>query len=56
MHSINYMVFCRHTGVGRYPEGFKIPGFRVALAFASLPGMTFELFCELWFRDTSSSI
>src|SRR5215813_14587739 len=28
----------------RYPEVFEIPGFRVALAIASLPGMTPELF------------
>ena len=47
MHSINHSVFCRHTGEGRYLEGFEVPGFRVALAIASLPGMTFELCCEL---------
>jgi hypothetical protein len=29
----------RHTGAGRYPNAFEIPGFRVALAIASLPGL-----------------
>ena len=28
----------------------KTPGFRVALAIASLPGMTFELCCEPWLQ------
>jgi len=28
------------TGSGRYPDAFEIPGFRDALATASLPGMT----------------
>src|SRR5438046_7451627 len=32
-----------HTGERRYPEVFEISGFRVALAIASLPGMTIEL-------------
>ncbi len=32
----------RHTGEGRYPDLFEIPGFRVALAVASLSGMTTE--------------
>jgi hypothetical protein len=27
-----------------HPEVFEIPGFRVALAIASLPGMTLKLF------------
>jgi hypothetical protein len=31
----------------------SVTGFRVALAIASLPGMTFELDCEVWFQDTS---
>jgi hypothetical protein len=35
-------VFDRHTGEGRYPDPFEIPGFRVTLAIASLPGMTIE--------------
>ena len=36
----------------RYPERayairpYEIPGFRVALAIASLPGMTFDLCCQ----------
>src|SRR6266540_3658247 len=34
----------------------KIPGFRVALAIASLPGMTFELCCELWIHHTLAMI
>jgi hypothetical protein len=33
-----------HTGAGRYANVFEIPGFRVALAIASLPGMTIELY------------
>ena len=44
-----------HTGEGRYPDVFEFPGFRVALAIASLPGMTFELCCELQCQDTSCS-
>jgi hypothetical protein len=46
----------RHTGSGRYPDAFEIPGFWVALppeadqpqaeAIASLPGMTFELYSK----------
>ncbi|HEY6366395.1 MAG TPA: hypothetical protein VI585_16540, partial [Candidatus Binatia bacterium] len=34
----------RHTRESGYPEVFDFPGFRVALAIASLPGMTTELF------------
>jgi len=34
----------RRAGETRHPEVFKIPEFRVALAAASLPGMTLELF------------
>src|SRR5262247_4722289 len=30
----------RHTRESGYPEVFEFPGFRVALAIASLPGMT----------------
>jgi len=30
----------RHTRESGYPEVFDFPGFRVALAIASLPGMT----------------
>jgi hypothetical protein len=29
-------------------SGFEVPGFRVALAFASLPGMTIEYVANLW--------
>jgi len=36
----------RRTGGNRYPDAFEIPGFRVALAIASLPGMTIELCWE----------
>jgi len=32
---------------GGNPEAFDFPGFRVALAIASLPGMTIELCNEL---------
>jgi hypothetical protein len=43
----------RHTGGSRYPDAFEIPGFRVALAIASLPGMTIELFREFLSHHTS---
>ena len=33
-----------HARQSGYPEVFDFPGFRVALAIASLPGMTPELF------------
>jgi hypothetical protein len=46
----------RHTGGGRYPDAFEIPGFRVALAIASLPGMTIELCRELLRQDTRSDL
>ena len=46
----------RHTGGSRYPDAFEIPGFRVALAIASLPGMTIELCCEFLSQDTSRYI
>jgi hypothetical protein len=46
-------MFGRHAGANRHPEVFENPGFRVALAIASLPGMTIELCCELLFHDTS---
>jgi len=35
----------RHAGQNRHPEVFEIPGFRVAPAIASLPGMTIEFCC-----------
>ncbi len=35
---------------------FEIPGFRVALAIASLPGMTSELCCKFLNQDTSSQL
>ncbi len=41
-----------HTGESRYPEVFEIPGFRLALAIASLAGMTPELFSEFRSRHT----
>jgi hypothetical protein len=34
----------RHARESGHPEVFEIPGFRVALAIASLPGMTLKLF------------
>jgi hypothetical protein len=43
----------RHTGAGRYLNAFEIPGFRVALAIASLPGMTIELYREFLSHHTS---
>jgi len=46
-------VFYRHAGENRHPEGIEIPGFRVALAIASLPGMTIDLCNELRSQDTS---
>jgi hypothetical protein len=46
-------MFCRHAGENRHPETFENPGFRVALAIASLPGMTFEICSELLFHDTT---
>jgi hypothetical protein len=46
----------RHSRENGNLEVFEIPGFRVALAIASLPGMTIKLCHELWFQDTKSSI
>src|ERR687895_2999489 len=37
----------RHARGSGHPEVFEIPGFRLALAIASLAGMTFELLNEL---------
>ena len=45
----------RHTGGSRRPEAVEIPGFRVALAIASLPGMTSELFREFLSHHTRVS-
>ena len=42
----------RHSRGRGNPEVLRSPGFRVALAIASLPGMTFELCCEFQFHDT----
>jgi len=42
----------RHTGGSRYLDAFEIPGFRVALAIASLPGMTIELCGEFLSEET----
>jgi hypothetical protein len=39
--------FGRHAGENRHLEFIEIPGFRVALAIASLPGMTIEVCHEL---------
>jgi len=43
----------RHAGESGHPEAFDFPGFRVALAIASLPGMTIELCNDLWLHDNS---
>jgi len=43
----NFWSFARHTGEAGIQKSFEIPGFRVALAIASLPGMTFELCCKI---------
>ena len=37
----------RHARESGHPDAIDFPGFRVALAIASLPGMTFELSNEL---------
>ena len=47
-------MFCRHSGEGRYADVVEFPGFRVALANASLPGMTIEICNELRRRHTSA--
>jgi hypothetical protein len=44
----------RHTRQSGYPEVFDLSAFRVALAIASLPGMTRGLFDGLQLQDTSS--
>ena len=46
----------RHSRENGNPEVFEIPGFRVAPAIASLPGMTPELWRELQFHHTSDSL
>jgi hypothetical protein len=46
----------RHTGGRRYPDALEIPGFRVALAIASLPGMTIELFREFLSHHTNTTV
>jgi hypothetical protein len=47
-------MFGRHAGANRHPEVFENPGFRVALAIASLPGMTIELCCKLLKRPAEN--
>jgi hypothetical protein len=42
----------RHSRGSGNPEAFDFPGFRVALAIASLPGMTIKLCNELLRHDT----
>src|SRR5262245_37164643 len=42
-----------HSRGNGNPEPFEIPGFRVALAIASLPGMTTEFCNELQIHHTS---
>jgi hypothetical protein len=45
----------RHSRESGNPEAFEFLGFRVALAIASLPGMTIELCKELQIHHTSDS-
>jgi hypothetical protein len=44
---------CPGASKGGHREVFEIPGFRLALAIASLAGMTFELFNELKKHDAT---
>jgi hypothetical protein len=44
VRKINQRASHRHTRESGYPEVFDFPGFRVALAIASLPRMTLKLF------------
>ena len=46
----------RHTRGSGHPDVFAIPGFRLALAIASLAGMTFDLLNELGDGDTTPDI
>jgi len=48
-------LLCVIPAEGRYPDVFEFPGFRVALAIASLPGMTFELYCELQCQELTAN-
>src|ERR687891_2591835 len=50
------MASSRHARESGHPEEFAFPGFRVALAIASLPGMTIELCRELQGHHTSGQI
>jgi hypothetical protein len=45
-------VECRHAGENRHPDFFASPGFRVAPAIASLPGMT--IYFAVNFRSRNS--
>jgi len=45
-------VFYRHAGENRRAEGFENPGFRDALAIASLPEMTIRFCLELLGQGT----
>jgi hypothetical protein len=49
----NFRIQVRHSRGSGNPEAFDFPGFRVALAIASLPGMTIELCDELQKQHTS---
>src|SRR6266545_8405996 len=45
-----------HTRESGFPEVFSFSGFRVALAIASLPGMTADMFNGRKFQNTSCMI
>jgi hypothetical protein len=48
-------VFYSHAGENRRPEIFDHPGLRVALAIASLPGMT-NKFCSELLKTAAAAI
>ena len=54
VHLRSHSAFYRHAGKNRHPGVFEISGFRVALAIASLPGMTIELYKKLLRHRISS--
>jgi hypothetical protein len=53
----NHPVVCRHTGEGRYPEGFEIPGFRVALprTGSGVARNDDAFLLRIWFQNTGIS-
>jgi hypothetical protein len=40
---MNQLPYCRHAGDDRQLDLFELSGFQVALAIASLPGMTISI-------------